>query len=249
LTLIEIDRAAEIPFHVQLRTILRRRLDSDFSAGEKLPSELELCETYGVSRTVVRQTLDRLSSDGLITKVKGVGAFANGRKLGTAFLQRVGGFHDEMASLGRRVTSRTLSQAVVSADAATALALNLPLNAPVICIDRLRSVNGDPAQVVLTTLPHARFEGLESIDLTDRSLYEILRIQYGCSPFSGRRSIECRIALPREAELLDISLDSAVIIMRSVSSDANGLPFEMWNATYRADMFKFEVELTSKPTD
>jgi GntR family transcriptional regulator len=138
---------------------------------------------------------------------------------------------------------------VVSADAATALALNLPLNAPVICIDRLRSVNGDPAQVVLTTLPHARFEGLEAMNLTDRSLYEILRTHYDCSPFNGRRSIECRIALPQEAELLNVPVDSAVIIMRSISADANGSPFETWNATYRADMFKFEVELISNPTD
>jgi GntR family transcriptional regulator len=226
-----------------------RRLDCEFSAGEKLPSEVDLCEAYGVSRTVVRQTLDRLSSDGLITKVKGVGAFANGRKLGTAFLQRVGGFHDEMASLGRRVTSRTLFQVLDSADAEAAFALNLPLNAPVIRFDRLRYVNRDPAQIVWTTLPHARFKGLESMDLTDKSLYEVLRTNYACAPFNGRRSIECRIAHPREADLLEISHGSAVIIMRSITFDSDGLPFELWNATYRADMFKFEVELTSKPAD
>ena len=43
--------------------------------GVKLPSELELCEQFGVSRTVVREALRALKSRGLITIIKGKGMF------------------------------------------------------------------------------------------------------------------------------------------------------------------------------
>ena len=43
--------------------------------GEKLPSELVLCQQFGVSRTAVREALRTLSARGLITIMKGKGIF------------------------------------------------------------------------------------------------------------------------------------------------------------------------------
>ncbi len=44
-------------------------------AGTRLPSELQLCQQFGVSRTVVREALRALNSRGLITIIKGKGMF------------------------------------------------------------------------------------------------------------------------------------------------------------------------------
>jgi GntR family transcriptional repressor for pyruvate dehydrogenase complex len=44
-------------------------------AGAKLPSELQLCQQFGVSRTVVREALRAINSRGLITIMKGKGMF------------------------------------------------------------------------------------------------------------------------------------------------------------------------------
>jgi GntR family transcriptional regulator, transcriptional repressor for pyruvate dehydrogenase complex len=43
--------------------------------GEKLPTEMELCGTFGVSRTVMREALRGLSAKGLISIEKGRGMF------------------------------------------------------------------------------------------------------------------------------------------------------------------------------
>lgn len=43
--------------------------------GAKLPSELVLCEQFGVSRTAVREALRTLSARGLVTIMKGKGIF------------------------------------------------------------------------------------------------------------------------------------------------------------------------------
>ena len=49
----------------------------DFSTGEKLPSEKELCAQFGVSRTVMREALRMLSARGLLRIEKGRGIFVS----------------------------------------------------------------------------------------------------------------------------------------------------------------------------
>lgn len=46
-----------------------------YSPGDKLPTELDLAGMYCVSRQTVRQALEKLESDGLISKVQGSGSY------------------------------------------------------------------------------------------------------------------------------------------------------------------------------
>ncbi|WP_260986271.1 FadR/GntR family transcriptional regulator [Bordetella genomosp. 13] len=47
------------------------------NVGDKLPSEHEICEKYGVSRPVVREALLRLRADGLVMAHQGLGTFVS----------------------------------------------------------------------------------------------------------------------------------------------------------------------------
>ncbi|MGH3090555.1 MAG: FadR/GntR family transcriptional regulator, partial [Rubrobacteraceae bacterium] len=53
---------------VQLREAI---LSGTFASGDRLPSELELAESFGVSRTTIREALGGLASAGMIRKVPG----------------------------------------------------------------------------------------------------------------------------------------------------------------------------------
>ncbi|NKC12136.1 MAG: FCD domain-containing protein [Gammaproteobacteria bacterium] len=59
--------------------IVERIVSGALEAGDKLPSENELCRAYGVSRPVIRETLMRLQADGLIHTRQGVGSFIERR--------------------------------------------------------------------------------------------------------------------------------------------------------------------------
>lgn len=52
-------------------------LEKKFQPGDKLPSEAELGDLFGVSRTAVREALQVLSSKGLIRIKKGSGIYVN----------------------------------------------------------------------------------------------------------------------------------------------------------------------------
>jgi GntR family transcriptional repressor for pyruvate dehydrogenase complex len=47
----------------------------DFQPGSRLPSEMEMASRFGVSRTVVREAVSRLKSEGLVESRQGSGVF------------------------------------------------------------------------------------------------------------------------------------------------------------------------------
>ncbi len=60
----------------QLVKVMGERIGSGhYKRGEKLPSEQELIEEFGVSRTVVREAIATLRANGLVSTQQGVGAF------------------------------------------------------------------------------------------------------------------------------------------------------------------------------
>ena len=60
-----IERVSPVPYYEQLYEILREQISQgEIAEEERLPSELELCREFGLSRATVRQTLTKLENDG-----------------------------------------------------------------------------------------------------------------------------------------------------------------------------------------
>lgn len=61
---------------VQVQDVLRARMaDGTHRPGDRLPSEAQLTAEFGVSRTVVREAIAALRSDGLVEPRQGAGVF------------------------------------------------------------------------------------------------------------------------------------------------------------------------------
>lgn len=73
---VSIDRNSPIPLHFQLAQVLRRKIESGaYGPGDKLPTELELVRDFSVSQITVRQSLDHLAKEKLISRERGRGTF------------------------------------------------------------------------------------------------------------------------------------------------------------------------------
>jgi GntR family transcriptional repressor for pyruvate dehydrogenase complex len=59
--------------------------DKDSKPGTRLPSELEMAGRFGVSRTVVREAVSRLKSEGLVESRQGRGVFVRDRNMHAPF--------------------------------------------------------------------------------------------------------------------------------------------------------------------
>src|SRR3954470_18855509 len=71
-----VDRTRFVPLYFQIAEILKDRIEAQtWRPGDRFPSERELIEEFGVSRTVVRPALALLESDGQLVRIKGRGTF------------------------------------------------------------------------------------------------------------------------------------------------------------------------------
>ena len=239
-----INTRSYVPYYQQLKQILITDVQSR-KEGDLLSSESDLCRKYSVSRTVVRQALDELERDGLVLKVKGKGTFVTGRKLNTSFVQHSLGFYDSMVKAGHSIQSRVLASELTGCPASLASALDLNIGDEVIRFDRVRSVDGRPVLVNRTTLPSRMFPGFIDLDMTDRSLYQVMRDEYSVRPAGGHRSIEAAALSAEDARHLAAPTGLPALRIESVTRTAEGRVFEHYSAIYRGDSFKFELEITS----
>jgi len=72
----KLDPDSDVPLYFQLGGVLLEKVDGGaWRPGDRFPTEREIAEQFGVSRTVIRRALDLLEGDGGIVRVKGSGAF------------------------------------------------------------------------------------------------------------------------------------------------------------------------------
>jgi GntR family transcriptional regulator len=239
-----IDRDSPVPFHHQLKALLRAEIDSGrWLAGTRIPSEPELCRAFDVSRTVVRQALGALEQERLLKRRKGLGTFVAEAKLRGRLVQTLTGFHDDMTAQGRAPRTQVLEQRLVPADPTVAEALGLDEGELVVRLERLRSVDGEPIVLVTAFVPAALAPGLEAVDLTDASLYETLGSRFGLHIEYGRRLFEAQSASEEEAERLGIEPGDPLLYLRSTTFLADGRAVEYHQALHRGDRTLLEVDL------
>jgi GntR family transcriptional repressor for pyruvate dehydrogenase complex len=58
----------------KIKTAIR---NGELKSGDRIPSHDELCERWGISRTTIREALNKLESMGILTKYQGRGTYIN----------------------------------------------------------------------------------------------------------------------------------------------------------------------------
>src|SRR5215218_6453472 len=131
-----------------------------FRPGSQLPTEAELCEMLGVSRTVVREALRVLEEDGLVTRRHGVGTFVRDRPI-LKNLNFNFGITEMIESAGLTPGTSHLAIRSESADPDQAEQLRVPLGTPLVTVERVRTASGRPVVYSLDTLPESVFRRAE----------------------------------------------------------------------------------------
>jgi GntR family transcriptional regulator len=239
-----IDKNSPVPYYYQLEQLLREKIDNgNIKPGDALPSEAELCSTFIVSRTVVRQALNKLSQDGIVYKEKGKGTFVAKPKLQEKFIQRTYGFYQEMKERGLAVESEVLEHELLESPTGIRTLLKLSEGQKVVRTSRLRSVNKELVMFTTTYVRSDLCPGLEKEDLTNHSLYQLLWDKYRLKISYGHRTLEAVAAGKYEADMLKVPRRSPLIYLESVSYLEDDTPIEYFEAWHRGDKCKFAIEL------
>jgi GntR family transcriptional regulator len=241
-----IDREVPIPYHYQLRELLRDEIVAGrWAVNERLPSERELCEAFDLSRTTIREAIDALVNEGLLRREKGRGTFVAEPKMVESILWS-SPFSGSMAEQGISIKTRVLRLEVVIPPYVVAQELRLASDEPVIVLDRVRSAFNEPILVSTAYVPHKLCPTLVNDDLVHNSLYQLLGEKYGLTIAQAKRYMEAIAANEFEAELLNIEPGTPLMLIESTVYMEDGIPLEYFKSRHRGDRTRFLVG-TYKP--
>jgi GntR family transcriptional regulator len=241
-----LDRNSGSPLWSQFRDVLRAQiLSGELPVGARLPTEAEFGEQFAISRIVVREALADLVRNGLIYKIRGQGAFVSPRERDEDFVSTVLGFSDEMQRKGRTVRTQVLQQELRAPNEDEQRALDLGPDDQVVALKRLRSVDGELQLLVETAVPAEVAPGLHRTRLENRSLYDVLRRQYGLRIVRAERWIDAVLPDADTSLLLDISTQEPLLRIESIAYGSNGRPLEYYRALHRCQSSRLHVQTST----
>lgn len=240
-----LDRDEARPLYYQLKQWISEQIASGrFPPGSRLPDEQQLSSSLKVSRGVVRQAMSELAFEGRVSKQQGRGTFVAEPKVEARLMSQLPGLAADAAAHGQSVSSQVLGLEEVPAGEEVARSLGLTPGTPVVRLERLRSIGGEPLALAVTYLPSALAGGLLEVDLEGEvSLYEVLQRDFDLPVVAARRQVEAAIAGAREARLLTVRRGAPLLVLRSVSHTTGDRPLEYFAALHRGDRSVFAASL------
>jgi len=239
-----VDISSPIAYYIQLMQEIDAMLKRGvWQPGAQIPGEVQLCQMFGVSRTVVRRALGELEYEGIVERVKGKGTFVAKPKISEGFAQKLTGFYQDMIDQGLTPITNVLRREVVPASPKVAHKLAIIPGTPVFYLERLRFVEDEPVNLARNYIPYHLCPTLLGANLSTQSLYGFLESEYGLVITNARRTIEAVAATGSEADLFNIEAGDALILIRSVAYLEDGTPVEYLRGLHRGDRSRFEIDL------
>ena len=234
---------AAVTLHTRIREDLRERIVSGaWQPLDRVPSESELMNLYGVSRITVRQALGDLEHARLIFRVPGKGSFVAEPKPFQE-LGRLQGFGEAMAAQGHVATNRLVAAQDTLASPEVASRLRLAAGAPVTELQRVRCLDGRPVSLDISWLPRSVGERLPRADLERRDIFQILERDLGHALGHADLAIDAALADGRIASLLEIAPQAPILRVERLTHTREGVPLDYEHLFCRTDHFQFRLRL------
>jgi GntR family transcriptional regulator len=247
---VELDPTAPTPLYQQLADVLRTQiLRRELAAGQRLPSEPELVEQYGVARNTVRLALGQLRAEALVYTGRGRGTFVAEDPSSAPLRQRASETHarsrreastqdtfvTDLAEMGRAGRMEIAVEHVVP-PAEIADRLGLADDEIAVCRRRVQWVDRRPSALADTWYPERIVAGSEIAEPGDvgRGTNRVLA-ELGHEVVRRTDEISARMPTPAEAQSLQIATGVPVLTALRTGYDAADEPVAVYVAILPTD--------------
>lgn len=235
-----IDHKSAVPLHLQAEELLREIIkDPQYGSGKLLPNEIDLAKQLAISRTTLRQALNKLVYEGLLIRKKGIGTKVAANVVSSKSTNWLS-FSQEMKARGIAIKNFGLQLSWVLPDDTVCNFFNISKDKKVLKLARLRGTTDNPF-VYFVSYFHPRI-GLSGEEDFHRPLYEILEQDYSVVANLSREEISAKLADKAIAGSLEVEIGSPVLFRKRFVYDQGERPIEYNLGYYKADSFIFSLE-------
>lgn len=226
----------------QIADDLRRRITSgEWAAGQVLPSEAALGVEHDASRVTIRKALEVLRSEGLVDSRQGFGWLVAAETLPQPLASLVT-IEAQLEASGRESARHVLDFGFVDAPPLVCS----QLGRRVLEVRRLNLADGEPFARVTVWCREDLGQSLSKADVERASFYELLDGGGGAGVTIGdaTQTIGAENVSPSDAELLAVPTGTAVLVVRRVTNDRDGVPVLVSEHVFPGHLTEFVVELS-----
>ncbi|TNC25722.1 GntR family transcriptional regulator [Amycolatopsis alkalitolerans] len=231
----ELRRASSSSMHEQLAVRLRA-LIAQLPADSRMPTEKDLVDRYGVSRTTVRRALGALVDEGLLVRRQGAGTFVAPQRV-VHPLDRLRPFVSIFSSVGKQPEGRILRfEWAENPPQLAALGLSEGL-----LVRRLYTIDGAPQAVADIAVPGPFGTRISRSQIEEHPIYQVLQ-DLGLTLSYGRITLVSQGAAGDLAQHLGVETGHPLLVLSRTTFDEDDRVVE--HATYHLLPDRFELRLT-----
>jgi GntR family transcriptional regulator len=217
--------------YARLKIAVRQMIAAGMKPGDQLPTESQLCDTYGVSRITVREAMQVLEAEGVIVRRQGKGTFVADprRREPAAYFDSA---HNDFGAHDTDGVGEIVSCEVLDADLRIAGRLGVDVGSPVYRI-RSRRIDGDrPVCYQVSYVPKPLLGDLGPEGFEPRSLYARLERALGDAIVAAEEAVDVVEADRYRAHQLDVKLRTPLLLIERVVYSRVGVAVEFSRSFY-----------------
>ncbi|WP_099974325.1 MULTISPECIES: GntR family transcriptional regulator [Lactobacillaceae] len=231
----------KVPIYIQIHNQIKEQIEKGkWDVGERIPSERQLADDFGVSRMTLRQAVQTLVDEGILQRQVGSGTYVSSSKVQEK-MSGTTSFTELTEEQGKKPSSTTVSYHFVDPTVSEMEQLNLNEGDLVLRMERIRYADEQPICFEVTTIPVDLIKDLSKEDITS-SLYKALETKANYKLGNAKQTVSSMLASEKIATLLNVKRGSAILRLRQITELEDGRPFEYVRSQYAGDRFEFYLE-------
>lgn len=234
-----------VPLYKQLKSQLLEHIRrGDWAAGQQLPSEAELAQTYSVSRTTVRQAVGDLVSSGFVIRRQGKGTYVAEQAFHTA-ATTLYGFAEELRATGLDVDIQVDQVKETSCPASVATTLGIPSGRRIISLERTAFVDDEAyfrEHSYIVPPFHVDLQRVLDGGAPFDYIYGFLE-QNGVRINSGNQSISAQLADDMDCAVFKLESPTPMLVIERITRDESGAAVEFSTVRYPASRYQLNLNL------
>ena len=235
-----VDRESQQKLYVQILSIIRGKIEKgEWSTGDRIPTEVELCNQYSVSKATVRIAISELVRNGFLNRWQGKGTFV------ASPMQHIG------MAMKTRLTEDMFGEGVMARKEVLVKGVNeqpeemrkiLRSEDEIYYFLCKRMVDDEPACLEETYLPLSMFPGIEQEDISQTSFYDLIQKNSIKRVSKVVQNIELSRIEGRSARILKVMEGTPALLLHRLLLCSDGSPIAYTRFYGNGNRYRIQTE-------